>query len=250
MLLKIGVLAKKSGVSIRTLRYYEEIELLIPSEILESGYRLYSEDDALRLQQILFYKALDYNLNEIKIILDKSDFDLVKSLEIQKVNLLKKQETFKNILVTLEKTILKLNKGISMKIEELYEGFPESKDFREEAIARWGDKVYQSENNLIKMGKTDFEELNQEFKELWQELAESIKLAADSNEVQILINKHFHLISLFWGVEIEDISKEQYLGLADLYIEDSRFTTINGIEYPEMGNFLKEAMNYYVENNL
>ena len=96
MLVKIGVLAKKSGVSIRTLRYYEEIELLLPSEILESGYRLYNEDDTLRLQQILFYKALDYNLNEIKKILDKSDFDLVKSLEVQKVNLLKKQKMFKN----------------------------------------------------------------------------------------------------------------------------------------------------------
>ncbi len=248
MLIKIGELAKKSGISVRTLRYYEEIDLLIPTEIRESGYRLYGENETLRLQQILFYKELGYELNKIKSILDDEEFDILKSLENQKYQLLKKQDSLKELINTLNKTIVKLKKGEIMSIEELYQGFPKGMEYREEAISRWGDKVYFAEESLIKLKKEDFNKLNNEFQELWLALANSSNLDPLSDEVQSLISQHFKFIAVYWGVESSQINKEQYLGLAELYIEDKRFTTIDGVEYPNMGRFLKKAIECFIEN--
>lgn len=248
-MIKIGTLANESGVSIRTLRYYEEIELLIPTEIKESGYRLYSDKDALRLQQILFYKELGYKLSDIKNILDDKNFDLLYSLEKQKMELMKKQELFIQLIKTVDKTILKLKEGIFMNVEDLYEGFPETKEYREEAISRWGNEVQKSESSLMKMRKEDFKELTQEFNNLWNKLANSVDIEIESEQVQSLIHKHLGFISVFWGVEVEEITDEQYLGLANLYIDDKRFTTIDGIENPKMGEFLKRAMEHYIDNN-
>lgn len=67
---KIGDVAKKTGVSIRSLRHYDEIELLIPSGQTASGYRLYSEDDIMRLQQIVSLKQMGFKLKKIQTMLD------------------------------------------------------------------------------------------------------------------------------------------------------------------------------------
>lgn len=247
MLLKIGELAKKSGVSIRTLRYYEEIELLLPAQILESGYRLYGESEALRLQQIFFYKELDYDLQSIKSILDDDDFNLLNSLEIQKSELLKKKKNLNQILKTLDNTINKLKGEKIMNVEELYEGFPSAKEYREEAIEKYGDDVFKSEEALMKLKKEDFNKLNSDFHNLWLKLAElsNTNIDPNSDEVQELILQHFKYMAVYWGVKTIEIKKEQYLGLADLYIEDKRFTTINDVIYPNMGKFLKESMNSF-----
>lgn len=249
-MLKIGELANKSGVSIRALRYYEEIGLLLPSEIKESGYRLYNENDALKLQQIIFYKEIGYSLKEIKNILENKNFDLVSSLEGQKKILINKRKLYNQIIKTIDETIQKLKENKYMNIDELYSGLPISKEYREEAINHWGDDVKKSESSLLKMDKSDIEKLNSDFKALWISLAESSNQDPESDLVQSLINKHINFISIYWGVEVDDISDEKYLGLAELYCDDSRFTTIEGVSYPKMGVFLKKAMNYFIDNRI
>lgn len=248
MLYKIGELAKRSGISIRTLRYYEEIELLLPKEILDSGYRLYGENEALRLQQILFYKELGYSLKDIKLILTKEDFNLLNSLQLQKKELLKRQDNLNELIKTLDNTIVKLQNGEVMNIEELYKGFPKGMEYREEAIERWGDKVYQSEKYLMKLKKEDINKLNEEFQELWLNLAKSSELDPKSDYVQSLIEQHFRFIVVYWGADSKNIDMQQYKVLAELYIEDKRFTTIDGVEYPNMGKFLKQAIECFIEN--
>lgn len=248
MLFKIGELAQKSGVSIRTLRYYEEISLLVPKEILESGYRLYGEKEALRLQQILFYKEIGYSLKEIKKILDRKDYDLVNSLEKQKNLLLEKQKQYTLLINTINKTITNLQKGLKMNLNEMYKGFPNAKKHREEAFSLWGEKVNLAEQNLLKYQKQEFNEIVLEFNKLWKQIAESADLDPNSDIAQDLINQHFNFISIFWGIEKENIPKEQYLGLAELYLEDNRFTTIDNIDYPKMGEFLKKAMEIFSKN--
>jgi DNA-binding transcriptional MerR regulator len=80
---KIGELSSATGVTVRTLHHYHEKGLLIPSEISEAGYRLYSKDDIIRLQQIVTLKRLSFGLDEIKILLERKDFDPIKIIENQ-----------------------------------------------------------------------------------------------------------------------------------------------------------------------
>lgn len=79
----INELAQLSGVSARTLRYYDEIGLLHPTTIGENGYRYYSQDDIDRLQQILFYRELDFKLEKIKVLLDNQTVDRKHALKQQ-----------------------------------------------------------------------------------------------------------------------------------------------------------------------
>ena len=74
-------LAKLAGVSVRTLHHYDQIGLLRPSTRTAAGYRLYGEDDLARLQQVLFFKELDFRLADIQKILDSPSFDRAQALE-------------------------------------------------------------------------------------------------------------------------------------------------------------------------
>ena len=77
----IKQLAKLAGVTIRTLRYYDEIGLLSPAQTGENGYRLYNQGSLLQLQQILFYRELDVPLKDIHSILNSPGFDLLQALK-------------------------------------------------------------------------------------------------------------------------------------------------------------------------
>mgnify|MGYP000865807544 FL=1 len=101
-------LSKLAGVSVRTLHHYDEIGLLKPAIRTEAKYRLYGENELLKLQQILFFKELDFSLKEIIDILDDPDFDLTVALESHKQALISKQERISVMLNTIEKTVLNL----------------------------------------------------------------------------------------------------------------------------------------------
>lgn len=253
LLYQIGYLAKKSGVSVRTLRYYEQIELLLPTEIRESKYRYYNEEDLLKLQHILFYKELGFKLKDIKLILDDDDFDPVKSFQSQKEILYSQKTKLETIIKTVENTIKNLKKGNSMNIEELYEGFnhQEAKEYREEALWNWEDEVLKSEKSLVKMDKKDFTKLKQDFNTLWIQLSKMSNENPKSMEVQKLMKEHYKMIKIFWGIkDYQKIDKDKYLGLGKLYINDSRYTKIGEEENPEFAKFLFNAMKYYADENL
>ncbi|MGH1142171.1 MerR family transcriptional regulator [Bacillus pseudomycoides] len=82
-MISIQELTKETGVTVRTLRYYDQIDLLKPSGKTEGGHRLYSEGDVIRLQQILFLKEMGFSLKEIMNILMTDEFSLRESLEKQ-----------------------------------------------------------------------------------------------------------------------------------------------------------------------
>ena len=89
----INKLAQLAGISTRTLRYYDELGLLKPSRISTSGYRIYGGTEIARLQQILFYREMEVPLEEIRKILDSSDYDDTTSLEMHLKALMEKQVT-------------------------------------------------------------------------------------------------------------------------------------------------------------
>lgn len=156
----ISQIAKLTGVSIRTLQYYDEIGLLKPSEVTSSGYRLYDDDALERLQQILFFKEMDFKLREIKEFVEEPGFDKIEAYKKQKKLLCLKRSRLDKLIELLEK----LEKGeqcMSFKEFDLSEYIGALEQFKkektEEVIKYWGsvDKF----NEFIQKVKDDQETL-------------------------------------------------------------------------------------------
>jgi DNA-binding transcriptional MerR regulator len=114
---KVGELAEKTGITIRTLHHYHEKGLLIPSGKNETGYRMYSKDDIIRLQQIISLKQFGFNLERIKQILERKDYDPVKIIQTQ-LNVVEEQIKIQQKLKFQLETILMVLSNQEAKTED------------------------------------------------------------------------------------------------------------------------------------
>lgn len=137
----ISQVAELTGISPRTLQYYDEIGLLKPSELTQSGYRLYNDEALQKLQQILFFKELGFKLKEIKEILQKPGFDRIKAFKKQKELLLLKRNRTDRLIQLLSR----LEKGeqcMSFKEFDLSDYIKALEDFKnnstDDIIKHWG----------------------------------------------------------------------------------------------------------------
>src|SRR4051794_24416883 len=115
--------AAMSGVSVRTLHFYDETGLLKPAYVGANGYRFYEEPQLLTLQQVLFYRELGFELKQIKGILGRADFEIVAALRSHRKVL---EESFiraSRLIETVDKTIQHLNGTKEMANEEMFAGF-------------------------------------------------------------------------------------------------------------------------------
>ncbi len=244
-------IAAISGVSIRTLHHYDKIGLLKPSVRTESRYRLYGEAELLRLQQILFYKELDFSLDKIAAILDDPEFDMIHALENHRIALDARKEKINGLLSIIDKTILKLKGKIMVKDEELYEGFDKERieQYRKEISTRYGtETLLHAEKNLKQMNKSEFEKLKADFNELYEILAECRESDPGSTEVQELIARHYRMVRVFWGTDRQaDPQWDAYRGLSDLYVQQPVYTKVNGEANAEFAAFIQKAMYLFVE---
>src|SRR3954464_3331738 len=119
----INQLAKTAEVSVRTLHHYDAIGLLSPKRNPKNEYRVYDENDLLLLQQILFFRELDFPLDDIKEIITSKKFDIETALKDHKKMILIKKKRIDELLMTIDKTIKKVTKNKPMDDKELYEGF-------------------------------------------------------------------------------------------------------------------------------
>ena len=103
MKMQIKEFARFTGVSVRTLHYYDEIGLLPPAQVDKStGYRYYDENSLLRMQEILFYRELDFSLKSIGEILSSPNYDKTRALKEQKEMLLLKKERLENLISAID----------------------------------------------------------------------------------------------------------------------------------------------------
>src|SRR5688500_17825321 len=119
----VNQVAKMSGVSVRTLHFYDETGLLKPARVGANGYRFYEEPQLLTLQQILFYRELGFELKQIKEVLGRDDFEIVAALESHRSVLQKGLTRTRQLIETIDKTIEHLKGTRKMKTEEMFEGF-------------------------------------------------------------------------------------------------------------------------------
>lgn len=164
----ISQVAELTGISIRTLQYYDEIDLLKPNEVTPSGYRLYSDENLRELQQILFFKELDFKLKEIKEILQKPEFDKIEAFKKQKKLLCLKRNRINNLIALLEK-LEKGEQSMSFKEFDLSEYIEALEQFKKEntgeIIKHWGsiekfsefvENVKKDESNIAKLAIKQF----------------------------------------------------------------------------------------------
>ncbi len=101
-MMTVHEVSKLTGISVRTLQYYDKIGLFPPAEYTEAGYRLYDEESLARLQMILLFRELEFPLKDIKGIIDSPDFDRNKALE-QQIKLLEMKKAHTENLILLAK---------------------------------------------------------------------------------------------------------------------------------------------------
>ena len=165
-----------SGVSVRTLHYYDEIDLLKPSVVAENGYRYYNRDAVVRLQEILLYRELDFPLKKIKEIVGQPGYDKVQALR----NQIKLLELKKSRL----EAVIAHAKALQMEEEEMsFEAFDQKamEEFQEEAQA-WGQtEAYQV---FVAKGEESFPEVTKEMTAIMSTFGQLKESNPDDNSVQ------------------------------------------------------------------
>jgi DNA-binding transcriptional MerR regulator len=115
--------AAMSGVSVRTLHFYDETGLLEPARTGQNGYRYYEEQQLFTLQQILFYRELGFELRQIRPLLGRPDFQRVDALRSHREALEERLARTRRLLETIDRTIDHLKEGKPMKGEQIFAGF-------------------------------------------------------------------------------------------------------------------------------
>jgi DNA-binding transcriptional MerR regulator len=242
-------LAVMANVSTRTLRYYDEIGILKPARINSSGYRIYGEYEVDRLQQILFYRELGVNLEQIKEIIASRDFDEKKALEEHRQLLISKRSQLDILIDNVEKTILSKEGKYNMSNNEKFEGFKDElitnneKKFGKEARETYGEKVVEKSNKIL---KNMTEEQYKEIENLGNEVIETLEKAfkegkPDSETAQKAAELHGKWLTFFWG----EYNKEAHANITQMYVDDERFKAYYDSKNPGTAEFLREAVLIY-----
>ena len=162
---QIGEVAKLAKISIRMLRHYDQIGLLQPSGRTEGGYRLYSHADLQRLQQIQFYRALDFPLSRIQALMTADNFDRQGALLQQRQLLQEKSAQLDKVLELIDRVINHAKEEQMMELKDMFDAFPElTPELMEEGEKAWGHtEAYQESSRRIKgYDKQDWQQMRSE----------------------------------------------------------------------------------------
>ena len=243
MKLQIKEFAELTGVSVRTLHYYDEIGLLKPSYVDEqNGYRFYDEASLDRMQEILFYRELDFPLKSIAEILASPNYDKQKALAEQKRLLAIKKNRLERLIAALEQA----EKGeITMSAFDNSEYETARQQYEDEAKQRWGDTDAYKESRAKTAGysKDKWNDVLVGMNGIFAEFAECKKCgdSIDSEKAQQLVKKLQNYITANFYHCTNDI----LAGLGQMYVCDERFK--NNIDKcgEATAEFVAEAIKSY-----
>jgi len=242
-------LAKTAGISCRTLRYYDEIGLLKPARLNSSGYRLYGPQEVDRLQQILFYRELGVSLEQIREIINDATFDSLTALREHWVRLLEKKQQLELLIANVEKTIAQHEGRIIMTDQEKFEGFKQKliddneAKYGKEIREKYGDEAVDKSNRKLKEMTP---ERYAQFVKLEQMVLDTLKEALATGDpaselAQKTADLHRQWLSFTW----DKYCKEAHAGLAQMYVNDERFTAYYDRIQPGAAKFLRDAILIY-----
>lgn len=284
----ISQVAELTGISTRTLQYYDEIGLLKPSKLTQSGYRLYDDETLQKLQQILFFKELGFKLKGIQEILENPDFDRIEAYRKQKELLLLKRNRTDRLIQLLSR----LEKGeqcMSFKEFDLSDYINALEDFKsnqtEEVIKHWGSianfdmfiqKIKDDESEVAKLAIKQFGSVEkyteamkyylEHFSEIMEiQLSEEVKEIGRQSDILYArlttdlsedvsspkIQSIVHELLQFIQQSRTDVSlgKPYINALIDTYSNDY-IKSITDNKYKKgASDYIVKAFRYYAENN-
>ena len=239
MKMQINEFAKLTGVSVRTLHYYDEIELLKPAYIDEySGYRYYDEDSLFRMQEILFYRELDFSLKSIKEILTSPNYDKNKALKEQKEMLIIKKERLERLISAIDSAKEGENVMSEFNNNEL-------EKYKAEVKEKWGktDAYKEHEEKTKDYTKDKWNNLAIDMDNIMAEFAICMKNGNEPNSVlaQNLVKMLQNHITQNYYL----CTNEILLGLGQMYVCDERFKSNIDKHADGTAEFIKEAIEAY-----
>ncbi len=244
MKMHIREFAKLTGVSVRTLHYYDEIGLLKPSFVDEqNGYRFYDEGCLERMQEILFYRELDFPLKDIAEILYSPDYDKQTALKAQKHLLTLKKERLERLITALDGAMK--GENLSMNVFNNSEFEAQREQYAKEAKEKWGatDAYKESTEKTKDYSKEKWSDINAGMSSLMAEFAEckASGNATDSSEAQMLVKKWQDYITENYYT----CTKEILAGLGEMYACDERFKANIDSHGDGTAEFMCQAIRVY-----
>jgi DNA-binding transcriptional MerR regulator len=242
-------LSRMAGTSTRTLRYYDEIGILKPARINSSGYRIYGQEEVDQLQQIMLYREMGVNLDTIHKIISSGTFDDLAALKEHLVKLLAQRQQIDMLINNVEKTIESREGRRTMTDHEKFEGFKKKlveeneEKYGKEIREKYGEsKVEASNQKMLNMSKEEYEA----FEKLGQEVLTTLEAAFATGDPagelgQRTAELHRKWLCCTWS----SYSKEAHAGLAQMYVDDERFTAYYDKKQPGMAVFLRDAVYIY-----
>jgi DNA-binding transcriptional MerR regulator len=249
-------MASLSGVSVRALHHYDAIGLLKPRAVGINGYRYYDRADLLRLQQILFHRALETPLKEIQAALDDPGFDLAAALRAHRERLAAEAERYARLVDVVDRTLADLEGDETMDDNQLFDGFTPEKQAEHEAwlIDRYGEDragraIAGAKARMGSLTKVEVAAFQAERAAIEAEMATALEqgLPADSAVVDTIMRRHWNWVGRAWNREP---TSEAFVGLGRLYLEHPEFTARYEALASGLTEYLAEAMRAYAEKML
>lgn len=239
MKMRIKEFAEISGISVRTLHYYDEIGLLKPADIdSQTGYRYYDESSLLRMQEILFYRELDFSLKSIKDILSSPNYDKSNALNEQKRLLMLKKERLEGLISAIDR---------AMKGENIMNAFDNSEFEKRKAEAKekWGtmSEYKEYEEKTRDYSRRKWDDLGEGMDQIMSDFAACMRdgNAPDSAEAQQLVKKLQNYIT----ENYYHCSSEILTNLGQMYVADKRFKDNIDKHGDGTAAFISDAINAY-----
>ena len=220
---RVKDVARLAGVSVRTLHHYHAIGLLVPAARTDAGYRLYDDNDLLRLQQIMIQRELGLSLEDIHKALDDPAFNLAQALKAQHSALQDRARATAAMLCAVEQALAALSdKKGNVAMTQIFNGFDPAK-YETEARERWGDTdaYAESAKRTARHTAADWTRMRDEQDAVYRAVAAALRdgVPSESSEAMDLAERHRNLIDAWFY----PCSTTMHLGLAEMYEADSRF---------------------------
>lgn len=243
----IQELARLAGVTTRTLRWYDQIGLLKPGRVAESGYRYYGEAQVDRLQDILYYRALGVELAQIKECLDDPAFDRLAALRSHLATLEAEQARLAGLIRSVKATIDAEERNETMNDEQKFEYFKKKtvaeneRLYGKEIRKKYGDaQVDQANAAMMGMSREQHTTWTELGETLQQKLEDAVRSGCtpDSEEGRQIAELHRQWLTLTGT----PYTPAKHRGIVELYVLDERFTAYYDKQLPGCARFLRDAV--------
>ncbi len=237
---KVGDLAERTGLSVRTLHYYDEIGLLPPSGRTDSGHRLYSAGDVLHLQQIRSLRALGFDLEQIREFLEKPDFSVREAIELHILGLKEQIRLRQELLRRLEAVAARLRSAEEISAEELVRTAMEVIEMSERFEKYYTPEQLEAlQHRREEVGEEKIRAAEAEWTDLMEQVRQEMKTGTDpsSERVQGLAKRWMELVNEFTGGEP---SFER--PVANMWQQEETIHGIDTVQMREMMAYISRAM--------